>query len=246
MSLDLANYEKKAIEAVRNFWITRQYAISKNSKSEKRDQGNRATVTSGKNMDGFIHLIESVVEANGLSASCVVSKGRVNLTIPGYFRPTKNWDIVILDEDILVGVVEFKSQVGSFGNNFNNRCEEALGNATDFRVAIKKSIFELGPRLFVGYLMLVEDSPKSRCEVKINSPHFNVDEVFESTSYLERYNIFCERIVKEGFYDTAALLISSQEDGLKKGAYSSMGKLTSLKTFVSNLAGAIAAYSNSK
>jgi hypothetical protein len=32
----------------------------------------------------------------------------------------------------LVATVEVKSQVGSFGNNFNNRVEEAIGSATDF------------------------------------------------------------------------------------------------------------------
>ena len=246
MSLDLANYEKKAKEAVKHFWQKRQSATGKNIKSGKRDQGNRSAVTAGKNMDGFIHLIEDIVEANGLSTSCVLSKGVSNLTIPGYFRPTKNWDILIIDGRVLVGVIEFKSQVGSFGNNFNNRCEEALGSATDMKGAIKEDLFELESRPFLGYLMHVEDSPKARNDVKITSPHFNVDKVFEKTSYLDRYNIFCERIVKEGFYDAAALLISSQEEGIKTGYYSDMGKLTSLKTFVSSLAGFIAAYVASK
>ena len=82
-----------------------------------------------------MQFVEAIVEANGLAISCVLSESRSELSVPGYFRPTKMWDILIMDKDVLIGVIEFKSQVGSLGNNFNNRCEEALGNATDFSVA---------------------------------------------------------------------------------------------------------------
>ena len=38
--------------------------------------------------------------------------------------------------------VEFKSQVGpSFGNNFNNRTEEAIGNAEDIWTAYREGRF---------------------------------------------------------------------------------------------------------
>jgi hypothetical protein len=53
-------------------------------------------------------------------------------TLPGYYRPSKEWDLVVVCENDLVAAIEVKSQVRSFGNNFNNRVEEALGNATDF------------------------------------------------------------------------------------------------------------------
>ena len=49
-----------------------------------------------------------------------------------FYRPTKKWDLVVIDRGMLVAAVELKSQVGpSFGNNFNNRTEEAIGNAVD-------------------------------------------------------------------------------------------------------------------
>lgn len=51
--------------------------------------------------------------------------------MPGYYRRAKNWDIVVTDRGILVAAIECKSQVGSFGNNFNNRTGEAIGNAVD-------------------------------------------------------------------------------------------------------------------
>ena len=63
--------------------------------------------------------------------------GRKVLTLPGFFRPTKLWDLLIINQGGLVAALELKSQVGpSFGNNFNNRTEEALGTAVDLWMPI--------------------------------------------------------------------------------------------------------------
>ena len=41
----------------------------------------------------------------------------------------------------LLAVIELKSQVGpSFGNNFNNRTEEAIGSAVDFWTAYRAAV----------------------------------------------------------------------------------------------------------
>ncbi|MEE4605477.1 MAG: PaeR7I family type II restriction endonuclease, partial [Desulfobacteraceae bacterium] len=82
--------------------------------------------------------------------------------MPGYFRPTKLWDLLVMNEGRLVAALEFKSQVGpSFGNNFNNRTEEALGTAHDLWTAYREGAFGEQTRPFVGWLMLLEDAPKS-------------------------------------------------------------------------------------
>ena len=58
----------------------------------------------------------------------------------------------------LVTAMEFKSQVGpSFGNNFNNRSEEAIGSATDIWVAYREGRFGKTPTPFLGYFFLLED-----------------------------------------------------------------------------------------
>ena len=54
----------------------------------------------------------------------------------------------------LVTAIEFKSQVGpSFGNNFNNRVEEAIGNAADIWIALSRGALWPSPapvpRLFL-------------------------------------------------------------------------------------------------
>lgn len=57
------------------------------------------------------------VEANGLSHAAIHQRKGV-LTLPGYFRPTKLWDLLITNEGRLVAALELKSHVGpSFGNN---------------------------------------------------------------------------------------------------------------------------------
>ena len=66
MPLDLADYERKAREAVKAFWGNRAAAVDKQRELGHADQGERAGVTAGKNMDGFIALIQDVIRVNGL------------------------------------------------------------------------------------------------------------------------------------------------------------------------------------
>jgi hypothetical protein len=95
VSLDLVDYERKAREAVQAFWGNREAARQKQIEAGKADQGERAGVTSGKNMDGFIALVLDVVHANGL-AHAEIHQKRTVLTLPGYFRPTKLWDLLVI------------------------------------------------------------------------------------------------------------------------------------------------------
>ena len=57
MSLQLADYERQAKEATMAFWGNREKARQKQIEAGNIDQGERAGVTAGKNMDGFIALI---------------------------------------------------------------------------------------------------------------------------------------------------------------------------------------------
>lgn len=239
MALDLVDYEHKAHDAVKAFWGNRQAARQKQIESGKADQGERAGVTAGKNMNGFLALVLDVVRANGLAHAEIHHK-RAMLTLPGYFRPTKLWDILVIHRSELVAAIELKSQVGSFGNNFNNRTEEAIGTAHDLWTAYREEAFGKQPRPFVGWLMLVEDAPKSRATVKDSSPHFPVLEAFKGASYLNRYDLLCQKLVQEQLYTTAAL-ITSPRSAAETGEFAEMSAMTGLKTFVTGLAGHVAA-----
>lgn len=240
MPIDLADYSRKAREAVMAFWGNREKARQKQIEAGKADQGERAGVTAGKNMDGFIALVIDLVKANGL-AHASIHQQRALLTLPGYFRPTKLWDLLVLNADRLVAAIELKSQVGpSFGNNFNNRTEEAIGTAHDLWTAYREGAFGKQPRPFVGWMMLVEDAPESRTPIRERSPHFPVFPEFQGASYLKRYDILCQRLVQEQLYTTAAV-IASPRTAVKTGDYANLSDMTGLKTFVTSLAGHVAA-----
>lgn len=238
--LNLANYEERAQEAIKTFWGAREAARQKQIEAGRVDQGERAGVTSGKNMDGFLDLVIDLVRLNGLQGADI-HKNRAMLTLPGYFRPTKLWDLLVTYKGELVAAVELKSQVGpSFGNNFNNRTEEAIGTAHDLWTAYREGAFGEQPRPFIAWIMAVEDAPESRTSVRDSSPHFPVFEVFKGASYLQRYDILCQRLVQEGLYSSAALLATKRADALT-GHFTQMSDLTSLKAVVTGLAGHIAA-----
>lgn len=240
MALDLVDYERKAQKAVKAFWIKRKAARKKQIKSGKADQGERGGVTAGKNMDGFMALMLDIVRANGL-AHAEIHQKRAVLTLPGYFRPTKLWDLLVIYKGELIAAIELKSQVGpSFGNNFNNRTEEAIGTAHDFWTAYREEAFGKQPRPFIGWLLLVEDAPKSRAAVKDKSPHFPVFKEFNGASYLKRYDLLCQKLVQEQLYTTAAI-ITSPRGAAKTGELATMSAMTDLKTFVTSLAGHVAA-----
>jgi Restriction endonuclease XhoI len=84
-------------------------------------------------------------------------------TLPGWFRPTKNWDLLALDNGELVSAIELKSINSSFGNNANNRAEESIGSAFDAHTAFDEHL--LGSSSIppvMGYVMIVHDCPDSR------------------------------------------------------------------------------------
>jgi hypothetical protein len=236
MAIDLVDYERKAREAVMAFWGNRTKATQKQIEAGVVDQGERSGVTGGKNMDGFTALAIDLVKANGLEQAQIHQR-RALLTLPGYFRPTKLWELLIIHQGRLIAAIELKSQVGpSFGNNFNNRTEEAIGTAHDFWTAYREDAFGKHPRPLVAWLMLVEDATGSRSPVRDRSPHFPVFPEFQGASYLSRYDILCQRLVKEQLYSTASVL-ASPRTAVTSGEYRDLSDMTSLKTFVTALPG---------
>jgi len=160
------------------------------------------------------------------------------LELPGYFRPTKNWDMLVVSRGRLVAAMEFKSQRGpSFGNNFNNRTEEAIGTAKDLWIAYREGAFgKDSVRPWLGWVMLLEECPKSMAPVKVDEPHFKVFPEFHGASYAKRYEILLQRLVKERLYDGAALLLATKSGGPKGDFNEPVNDLT-MRAFLAGLAG---------
>src|SRR5437660_2732833 len=194
--------------AVRHFWRTREDQSTRQGETADRDRGARGAVTGGKQMDGFVRLVRDLLTAAKVPDRCILIDKRVEL--PGWFRAEKKWDLVIVHESQLLAALEFKSQIGpSFGNNFNNRTEEALGSATDIWAAYREGAFKPSSRPFLGYLMLLEDCERSRSAVKVAEPHFPVFPEFKGASYRQRYSILLEKLLRDRLYDSACFLLST-------------------------------------
>ncbi len=203
----MRDLDAKLREAVRHFWRTRQSQSTRQAESEDRDRGGRGAVTGGKQLDGFVRLVRELLIAAKVPESCIAVDKQIEL--PGWFRAEKKWDLVIVHEGELLAALEFKSQIGpSFGNNFNNRTEEALGSATDIWAAYREGAFRPSARPFLGYFMLREDCQRSRSPVKVVEPHFPVFPEFRNASYRDRYAILVEKLLRERLYDGACLLLS--------------------------------------
>jgi len=210
MSLLPEGYEEQITKAVAHYWRT--LAVQASKQKAGKDHGRRRAVTGGKQMDGFCELVNWVVSENGMpDASVFVRK---KLELPGFFRATKKWDLLVVHQKHLVAAVEFKSHIGpSFGNNVNNRIEEALGNAVDLSTAFREGAFGTDrPRPWVGWVMFLEDCPESVVPKKVREPHFKVFDDFRGTSYAQRYELLLRKLVLEKHYDGAALLMSTRDE----------------------------------
>ncbi|MCR4314749.1 MAG: PaeR7I family type II restriction endonuclease [Planctomycetes bacterium] len=201
-------------EAVRHFWKARsRQHKNQGAASGVKDSGNRSAVTGGKHLDGFINFFFHLIRESGIPDANIFTRAT---TLPGYFRPTKDWDLVVIVDERLLASIEFKAHVGpSFGNNFNNRVEEALGNSLDLLTAYREGKFKLSSKPWLGWLMLLEEDERSTSPVKVSEPHFEVFAEFKEKSYAQRYEIFCERLVRERLYDSACLILTNKKDGMK-------------------------------
>lgn len=204
----MADLDQRVSRAVATFWKTRdQQAGSQGSRSGNRDTGQRTTVTGGKHLSGFVSLCRDLLLEAGLDQTQVFVNQRLEL--PGYFRAEKNWDLVAICNGQLVAAIEFKAQVGpSFGNNFNNRTEEAIGNATDLWTAYREGAFRASCRPWLGYVFILEDCEKSQTPVKVKSPHFPVFPEFQQASYAQRYELLLNKLMRERLYDGTCLLLT--------------------------------------
>ena len=172
-------------------------------------------------MDGFTELVADLLVECGLPEDVIFRSGREDLTLPGFFRPTKQWDLIVVAGDSLLAAVEFKSLCGpSFGNNYNNRIEEAIGNSTDLWTAYREGAFQTSPRPFLGYLMLLEEAEASTRPVAVYEKHFQVFKGYRDASYADRCQESVRRLMRERCYDAACLLLSSKPAGARaRGGY---------------------------
>lgn len=229
----MIDYKGELGRAVQHFWRTR--ASQQGDETGGAYAGSRGAVVGGRHPEGFIRLVGLIVKEAGVDDVCIHTVAKRARMLPGYFRPSKEWDLVVTSGSELLAALEVKSQVGSFGNNFNNRVEEALGNATDFWKAYEYGAFKPSQKPWLGYMFMLEETPVSlRPTQRLELSPFKVDEAFQTRSYARRYELVCERLLRERLYDAACFFTSNSEDG-KQGRYNEPNSELSIEKFAISL-----------
>jgi hypothetical protein len=215
----MEDYNPAVSLALAEYWTGRDEQAAKQIASGNIDAGTRGAVTGGGHLDSISSLIRrvarsavptgvtvhSVKDENGLKV-----KGATTETyIPGYFRASKSWDIVYKREGIPVALIELKSIASSFGNNMNNRSEEAIGSAVDLKAAKEKGL--LPESFWNGYVFVMADTPESRSRVAVQgAASLHTDPVFDGASYLDRATILCRRLVEQQLYNAAWMVATTR------------------------------------
>lgn len=198
--------------AVRAFWAGRDLQTQRQIDSGKVDAGTRGSVTGGQHLaplqdvlaEQFSPLVElgAEIQRTGI------------IPLPGFYRRAKNWDIVVTFKGILVAAIECKSQVGSFGNNFNNRTEEAIGNAVDLWRGYEAGYIGT-VRPWLAFVFVIEHAPGSTTAIRDQgTPVYRTDPIFDNSSYIDRYGILFDRLVRERLYDATCLVSTVRGEGI--------------------------------
>lgn len=198
--------------AVAAYWDARQDQLTASAIAGAVGAGTAGSVRGGRHFAAISQLIAGFFLGAGYPPDTIRTGLSECLELPGYYRPQKQWDLVVAHGDTLVAAFELKSLGGpSCGNNFNNRIEEALGSAVDLRQAGVARAYS-GEKPWLGYFFLMQDAAASRRPVRIADGVFKVDPIWqERRSYQQRFAVFCERILAEGLYDAVCYVVSSPE-----------------------------------
>ncbi len=211
--------------AIKSFWETKQKQLTASG-----DSSNRGAVVGGKQLDAFADLLKELAIEQGVPEECIYTS---QAYLPGYFRSSKDWDfLIVAPNKKLISAIELKSQIGSYGNNFNNRAEESIGSAVDLWTAFRENQFPGQAAPWIGYLTVVGKDEGSINPVRNNEPHYPVLPEFKTASYLDRYRILCQKLILERHYSMAALVSTSGPDH-----YEDVSEDTSIEKFIRSFIG---------
>lgn len=226
----LDNLDEEFTKAVEYYWEKRSDQEDAHAQSQQTARGRRAEVLGGEQMDGFTSIVKDALIDIDVPPEDVLKDSEV----PGYYRATKEWDVVVVHGNELLAAIEFKSMASSFGNNLNNRVEEALGNNADLKKAYEEGVFDQSEPPWIGYVLLMADTPKSNKDVRVDEPNFDVAPEFNNASYIDRAELFCERMLDEDIIDDAALITAKEGESVR-GEYSYPNPDYAFDAFLSNL-----------
>lgn len=196
--------EEKIDIAIAHFWNKRDRQKKDHLKKHGTSRGTGASVSANTHLDTFAKIIYNSVNYQNED---IVSK-HLDYSLPGWYRPLKNWDVVIKKNNSIAAAIELKSMAGeSFGKNINHRTEEAVGTAQDLIASHSMGLIDKRP--WMGYVYLIDSNDLS--EKHLSTSDEKMDNVFFKASYVDRIKIMGERMVESGLYD-AVWFIKTSED----------------------------------
>jgi|FLOH01.1.fsa_nt_gi hypothetical protein len=216
-------------DALRQHWLLRAKQLSKHTQSANGAPGGRGEVAAGSHLDPLLDLLRVSVS---IPAGVTVhwKRGDTGMALPGWFRTAKNWDLVYRRSGKPIAVVELKSLMSSFGNNLNNRVEEAVGCAEDLDRAIREGL--ISTPVWKGFVFVIADDPDSKKPSR-SARADGIDPVFEGVSYVQRASILSQRLQRSNLYNKTWFMSSSRE-----GRVTDLGG-TSFGEFISSLSSAL-------
>lgn len=198
--------------AVAAYWQAKDTQRRAAEAIQSSAEGTSKAVRGGGHFNPIVNLLARFFTDAGYPIESIGATGHQTI-LPGFYRPTKAWDLVVVHHGVLVAAIELKALGGpSFGNNYNNRVEEALGNATDLQRANLSSL--VGPeKPWLGYFFLMDDQGGSqRPGGKPRGKHFQSEPIWHGLSYQDRFAVTGKRLIDQGLYDAVCYLTSSPED----------------------------------
>lgn len=202
-------------QAIADYWKKKDDQRATALANKSTAEGTAGAIRGGKHFGPISDLLARFfLDAGYPTESIGITKRQTAL--PGYFRPTKDWDLVVIHRRTLVAAIELKALGGpSFGNNYNNRVEEALGSAVDLAYGNKAGLVGL-EKPWTGYFFVMEDAEGSR---RTSRPQpaptptsFAPDAIWNTMSYQERFGLTGERLLNEKLYDAVCYCVSSPDD----------------------------------
>jgi hypothetical protein len=187
-----------------------------------------------RRVEGFHTLVHQLLADNGLPEARVHT--RPGLELPGFFMPTRTWDLVVMQEGRLVAAIGIRGRAAqSVENDFVTLGEEALCTGKEMDTLSRRQAFGPGLRPWFGWLVLLEDSPALWRTAPMDPTLLQVLPEHRNSSQAER----CERLVRElerhRLFDSCALLLCDEEPN-QSGDYREPARELGLKRFLGHLA----------
>ncbi len=215
MGAVLTDYEARTRQAVAWYWKALHQPTSR--------------------LEGFQALVSRLLVDNDLPDARVHT--RHELELPGFFMPTRKWDMVVMHEGRLVAALGIKARTAQASENgLVAMTEEAICTGKEMDTLCRRQAFGPGLRPWFGWLVLQEDSPAITRPAPATATFFRILPEYRNSSQAER----CERLLRElerhRLFDACALLLCNEERK-ESGDYREPARDLGIKPFLAHLAG---------